>query len=92
VSPNGLYDDQVDVTSTRLDEAKTRGWGILEYTRQLADIATGRVEPPRVQLKARPGITRVYTLIGRQFLVQDGYVLVPDDNAPALIGAGFVRV
>jgi hypothetical protein len=71
---------------------RPRGWGILEYTRQLADIATGRVEPPRVQLKARPGITRVYTLIGRQFLVQDGYVLVPNDNAPALIGAGFVRV
>jgi hypothetical protein len=27
VSPNGRYDDQVDVTSTRLDEAKTAGMG-----------------------------------------------------------------
>jgi hypothetical protein len=71
---------------------RPRGWGLLEYTRQLADIATGRVEPPRVQLKAPPGITYVYTLSGQQSLVQDGYVSVAADDAPPLIGAGFARV
>ena len=73
VFPNGRYDDQVDSTSQALAWTKhrPRGWGLLEYTRQLADIATGRVEPPRVQLKAPPGITYVYTLSGQQFLVQD---------------------
>jgi hypothetical protein len=50
---------------------------MLEYYRQLADIATGRVELPRVRLKAPPGISHVYTLSGQQFLVQDGYVSVP---------------
>ena len=51
VFPNGRYDDQVDSTSQALAWTKQRppGWGILEYTRQLADIATGRVEPPRVR-------------------------------------------
>ena len=42
-------------------------------------------------MKAPPGITHVYTLSGRQVLVQDGYVLVPDDDAPPLIRAGFAR-
>jgi hypothetical protein len=94
VFPNGRYDDQVDSTSQALAWTKHRpsGWGLLEYTRQLADIATGRVEPPRVQLKAPPGITYVYTLSGQQSLVQDGYVSVAADDAPPLIGAGFARV
>jgi predicted phage terminase large subunit-like protein len=50
VFPNGRYDDQVDSTSQALAWTKQRppGWGLLEYYRQLADIATGRVEPPRV--------------------------------------------
>jgi hypothetical protein len=94
VFPNGRYDDQVDSTSQALAWTKQRppGWGILGYYRQLADIATGRIEPPRVLLKVPPGISHVYTLSGQQFLVQDGYVSVPDDDAPPLIGAGFVRV
>jgi predicted phage terminase large subunit-like protein len=93
VFPNGRYDDQVDSTSQALALTKQGppGWGMLEYYRQLADIATGRVEPPRVQLRAPPGITQVYTLSGRQFLVQDGYVSVPADDAPPLIRAGFAR-
>jgi hypothetical protein len=67
VFPNGRYDDQVDSTSQALawTKQRPRGWGILEYTRQLADIATGRVEPPRVRLKAPPGISHVYTLSGQ---------------------------
>ena len=44
-----------DSTSQALAWTKHRqsGWGIFEYTRQLADIATGRVEPPRAQLHCR---------------------------------------
>ena len=93
VFPNGRYDDQVDSTSQALARTKQRppGWGTLEYYRQLADIATGRVEPPRVQLKAPPGITHVHTLSGQQLLAQDGYVSVPADNASPLIGARFAR-
>jgi hypothetical protein len=81
-----------DSTSQALAWTKQRppGWGLLEYYRQLADIATGRVEPPRVRLKAPPGITHVYTLSGQQFLVQDGYVSVAVDDASPLIGAGFI--
>jgi len=94
VFPNGRYDDQVDSTSQALAWTKQRppGWGLLEYYRQQADIATGRVEPTARPLKAPPGITHVYTLSGQQFLVQDGYVSVADDGAPPLIGAGFARV
>jgi predicted phage terminase large subunit-like protein len=94
VFPNGRYDDQVDSTSQALAWTKHRppGWGILEYYRQLADIATGRVEPPRVQLKAPPGITHVYTLSGQMLAVHGGYVSVAADDAPPLIGAGFARV
>jgi hypothetical protein len=58
----------------------------------MADIATGRVEPPRVRLKAPPGITHVYTLSGQMLAVHGGYVSVRDDDAPPLIGAGFARV
>jgi hypothetical protein len=42
VSPNGLYDDQVDVTSTRLDAAKTAGMG------------HSRIHPPTGRHRDRP--------------------------------------
>jgi hypothetical protein len=70
-------------STTRYSISSLRARGLdPEGQGQLADIATGRVEPPRVQLKAPPGITYVYTLNGQQSLVQDGYVSVAADDAP----------
>jgi predicted phage terminase large subunit-like protein len=94
IFPAGRFDDQVDSTSQALAWAKRRppGWGIYEYARREAERAAGRVEQPLVQLKAPPGVTNVYTMSGRQIMVEDGYVSVPSDNAPFLLMAGFVRI
>jgi predicted phage terminase large subunit-like protein len=90
--PAARHDDQVDTTSQALAWTKQRpgGWGMLEYYRQLAEGQTRRVEPKMVRLKAPPGVSRVYTMSGKQYMVQDGYVSVPRDDARPLVGSGFV--
>lgn len=92
--PAGRHDDQVDSTSQALAWTKQRPpcWGILEYYRQQAEIAASRMEPPRVRLKAPPGISHVHAMSGGQYMVQDGIVSVPEDDAPPLLGVGFIRV
>jgi predicted phage terminase large subunit-like protein len=90
VFPNGRHDDQVDSTSQALAWTKQRpaGWGISEYYRQMAQEI--RARPTRlVRLKAPPGISHVQTITGDSYMVLDGYVNLPEEDATPLLAAGF---
>jgi len=43
-------------------------------------------------MKAPAGISHVYTKDGHQHMVQDGHVMVPEENVAGLVGAGIARV
>src|SRR5271166_6143552 len=89
--PAGRYDDQVDSTAQALAWTKIRspGWAIFEYYRELAE-ERNRTAPERfVSLKTPPGVTHVYGLSGRQYMVHEGIVAVVEEDAPPLLCAGF---
>jgi len=91
--PNGCHDDQVDSTSQALAWTKLRppGWGVYEYYRQEYEKARNPGASRLVRLAAPAGICRVQTRSGGTYAVRDGFVSVPEDDAPFLYGAGFRR-
>jgi predicted phage terminase large subunit-like protein len=93
VFPNGRHDDQVDSTSQALAWTKIRpvGWNIYELYRQEHEKARNPSTARLVRLAAPAGISRVQTRRSGTYLVQDGFVSVPEDEAPYLYGAGFRR-
>jgi predicted phage terminase large subunit-like protein len=93
VFPNGRHDDQVDSTSQALAWTKQRpsGWAIFEYERREYEKARNPGAATLVRLAAPAGIGRVQTRSGGTYLVRDGFVSVPEGDAPFLYGAGFRR-
>ena len=91
--PNGRHDDQVDSTSQALAWTKQRpaGWALREIYRQKYEKARNPGAASLVRLAAPAGICRVQTKSGGIYVVRDGFVSVPEDDAPFLYGAGFRR-
>lgn len=44
-----------------------------------------------VRMKVSTGITHVYTMDGHSHMVQDGHVIVSEENVAALLMVGFIR-
>jgi predicted phage terminase large subunit-like protein len=91
--PASKHDDQVDSTSQFLAWTRqlTPGWGIIEYYRRLVEEQRqGPGGSAKVKLKARPGVSNVYTMSGQSLLVgPDGMLEVSAEEARPLIAAGF---
>ncbi|MGA9550220.1 MAG: phage terminase large subunit [Rhodomicrobium sp.] len=91
--PDGRHDDQVDSTSQALAWTKQRpaGWALREIYRQEYEKARNPGASTLVRLAAPAGICRVQTRSGGAYVVRDGFVSVPEDDAPFLYDAGFRR-
>jgi hypothetical protein len=98
----GKHDDLVLAVAIALWRAhgdNVAGWGLMEYTRQQADLARLRTAapstptPPDVVLRAPAGVSEVHAMSGRRYTVDArGYVRVRAADAEPLIRAGMPRV
>jgi hypothetical protein len=93
VFPHGRHDDQVDSTSQALAWRKQRpsNWALREIYRQQYEKARNPSASTLVRLAAPAGVSHVQTMSGGSYTVRDGFVSVPEDDAPFLYGAGFRR-
>lgn len=93
--PGTKHDDQVDSTSQALQWIREQGdtGGLFEYYRRESEADRARVEDRTWQLRAPAGVSHASMRDGTYLAVGvDRTIWVTEENAGALMGAGFVRL